>query len=216
MYLAPSFCNVFFNLATGLYIFFFTYNMGDAGLLSVMGSIGVATSMACMLMPILTSKLRKRDLFLLLTLLEIALRIGFYTTGYDSLIMVFGFLALIHAANVITNPLISAMLSETIEYAELKSGRRCAAIAFSGQTFTGKLAWAIAGGISGTLLIWLGYQPNAAQTQATMDGLFICISLVPILGSILRVMIMTRYNFTEDKHAKVRHALNKWRSISSL
>ena len=123
---------------------------------------------------------------------------------------------LIHAANVITNPLISAMLSETIEYAELKSGRRCAAIAFSGQTFTGKLAWAIAGGISGTLLIWLGYQPNTAQTQATMDGLFICISLVPILGSIMRIIIMTRYNFTEDKHARVRHALIKWRSNNPI
>lgn len=214
--LGSFFCNVFFNLATGLYIFFFTYNMGNAGLLSVMGTIGVATSMACMLVPVLTKRFRKRDLFLMLTMLEIALRVGFYTAGYDNLILVFGFLALIHAANVITNPLISAMLSETIEYAELKSGRRCAAIAFSGQTFTGKLAWAIAGGISGTLLIWLGYQPNTAQTQATMDGLFICISLVPILGSIMRIIIMTRYNFTEDKHARVRHALIKWRSNNPI
>lgn len=81
----------------------------------------------------------------------------------------FGFLALIHAANVITNPLISAMLSETIEYAELKSGRRCAAIAFSGQTFTGKLAWAIAGGISGTLLIWLGLSTEYSADSSN-DG----------------------------------------------
>lgn len=72
--LGSFFCNVFFNLATGLYIFFFTYNMGDAGLLSVMGTIGVATSMACMLVPVLTKRFRKRDLFLMLTMLEIALR----------------------------------------------------------------------------------------------------------------------------------------------
>ena len=56
-----------------------------------------------MLVPVLTKRFRKRDLFLMLTMLEIALRVGFYTAGYDNLILVFGFLALIHAANVITN-----------------------------------------------------------------------------------------------------------------
>jgi len=207
--LAAFFCNVFFNLSTGLYIYFFTYNMGNAELLSVMGTIGMVTSMACLLMPVLTKHFRKRDLFIILATIEIVLRIGFYFSGYQNLLVVFVFLALIHTVNVITNPIVSAMLSETIEYAELKSGRRCAAIAFSGQTFTGKLAWAIAGGISGSLLIWLGYQPNTSQTQETLDGLFMYITLLPILGCVLRIIIMQRYSFTEERHAEVRVALSQ-------
>lgn len=43
--LAAFFMNVFFNMVNGLYVFFFTYNMGDAGLVSLIGTITLASAL---------------------------------------------------------------------------------------------------------------------------------------------------------------------------
>lgn len=49
------------------------------------------------------------------------------------------------------------MIADTVEYSYYHSGKRTAAITFSGQTFTGKLSVAVAGGLTGLILTMIGY-----------------------------------------------------------
>ncbi|MCV6070969.1 MFS transporter, partial [Escherichia coli] len=86
-------------------------------------------------------------IFIALCVLEIIARIGFYFTGYDNPTVVMAWLAVITGIFMMTNPLISAMIADTVEYSYYHSGKRTAAITFSGQTFTGKLSVAVAGGL---------------------------------------------------------------------
>lgn len=51
--------------------------------------------------------------------------------------------------------------------------------------------------------------PNAAQSTGTLDGLFFCIALLPALGAMARIAIMSKYTFTEDEHAKLREKLSR-------
>lgn len=71
----------------------------------------------------------------------------------------------------------SSMIAETIEYSEVKTGRRCEAITFSGQTFMGKLSAAVAGSLTGLILVAIGYVPEAAypvsaDTERLVHGCF--------------------------------------------
>ncbi|EJC6935913.1 MFS transporter [Vibrio parahaemolyticus] len=207
--LAAFFMNVFFNLVNGLYIFFFTYNMGDAGLVSLIGTITLVSAIACLATPVLTKRFKKRDIFIALCVLEIIARIGFYFTGYDNPTVVMAWLAVITGIFMMTNPLISAMIADTVEYSYYYSGKRTAAITFSGQTFTGKLSVAVAGGLTGLILTMIGYVPNAAQTETALNGMFFCIALLPVLGALVRIFIMSRYTFTEDQHAILREKLQR-------
>ena len=79
----------------------------------------------------------------------------------------------------------------------------------AGQTFTGKLSVAVAGGLTGLILTTIGYVPNAEQTETALNGMFFCIALLPALGALVRIFIMSRYTFTEDQHAILREKLER-------
>ncbi len=207
--LAAFFMNVFFNLVNGLYIFFFTYNMGDASLVSAIGTITFTSAIACLLTPVLTRRFKKRDIFIVLCVLEIIARIGFYLTGYESPTTVLIWLGVITTIFMMTNPLVSAMIADTVEYSYYHTGKRCAAITFSGQTFTGKLSVAVAGGLTGIILTAINYVPNAEQSAGTLTGLFLCISILPVIGAAIRIAIMSKYTFTEDQHEILRLKLQR-------
>ncbi len=184
--LAAFFMNVFSNIVNGLYIYFFTYNMNDATLVSVIGTITLISALACLCTPVLTRYFRKRDLFIILCTLEVIARVVFWFIGYQSVITVLVCFTIITAIFMMTNPLISAMIADTVEYSWYHTGKRCAAITFSGQTFTGKLSVAIAGAASGLILALIGYQSNVVQTAETLNGLFLCVSLLPAVGAVIR------------------------------
>lgn len=207
--LLAFFLNVFCNVAGNLYIYFFTYNLDDSTLMSIVGIIGMCSALACLVTPVLTSRFRKRDIFIALCLVEIAFRIAFYLVGFSNLYIVFVFIALITVTNMMTNPLVSAMIADTVEYSYYHTGKRCAAITFAGQTFTGKLAVAVAGGITGFILANIGYQANEDQSTDTLEAIFLCVSLLPVVGAVLRAIVMKFYNFNEDEHAKLVEKINK-------
>ena len=201
--------NVFGNIANNLYVYFFTYNMGNGGLVAAVGTITICCSIACLVTPVLTARFRKRDIFIVLCVLEIIARIGFYFSGYDSVASVIIWLSIVNIIFMMTNPLVSAMIADTVEYSYYHTGKRCAAITFAGQTFTGKLSVAIAGGVSGVVLTILGYVPNATQSLETLDGIFFCIALLPVLGTIVRIILLKMYTFNEEQHADLVEKINR-------
>lgn len=197
------FNNIFMNLVQGAIVFFFTYNIGNAGLMSVFGLISLGSAVAFIFIPMLTRRFRKKDILMTILVTDIAIRAVFFSVGYDSLVLVFLFLAVGQVLYSCTGPIISTMLAETIEYSELQTGRRCEAIVFSGQTFCGKLSVALAGGLTGVLLTVIDYVPNQEQSAYTMSALFFVISLLPALGALIRILILATYKYTEESHQEV-------------
>lgn len=207
--LAAFFLNVFTNIAGNINIYFFTYNLGDGTLMSVLGVISISCALACLITPMLTAKWRKRDIFMVLCIVEILLRLGFFFTGYDNVTLVFVWIGLIIITNMMTNPLVSTMIADTVEYSYYHTGKRCAAITFAGQTFTGKLAVAIAGGVAGIILAQIGYTPNQEQSEDVLFALFACVSLLPIIGCVLRLVVLKFYTFNEEQHAEIVRKLSR-------
>ena len=152
----------------------------------------------------LTRRMQKRKLFMILCGLDVAVRVVMWFVGYQQVTMLFILLGLSTLFVMMTNILTSSMIADTIEYAEYHTHKRCAAITFSGQTFTGKMSVAVGGGLIGVFLTLIGYVPQAQiQSEGVLEGLFFGIGLLPAIGSLIRMGFMSRFTFTEEKHAEI-------------
>lgn len=199
--LAIFFLNLFMNIVNGIILYFFIYNMGNENLMSIYGLMGTFAALGFFLIPNLTKKFRKKDLLAAIIVLDIIVRIVFYFTGYQNVTMLLVMLMLTQLFHASLGPVMSSMIAETIEYSEVKTGRRCEAITFSGQTFMGKLSAAVAGSLTGLILIAIGYVPEAAvQSEQTLKGLFMVVSLLPVAGGLIRLAILRYYTYTEEAY----------------
>lgn len=203
------FMNLFMNIVNGMVIYFFTYNMNNESLMSVFGTVGTAAALGFFFIPMLTKKFKKKHILMGIVTLDIIARLALYFLGYTNTAVVMVMLAVTQFLHASAGPIMSTMIAETIEYSEVKTGKRCEAIIFSGQTFTGKLAAAISGALSGVILTMIGYNAEATmQTPGALSGLFLAISIIPIAGSIIRLIVLATYKYTEDEHHKDLEVLN--------
>lgn len=80
-----------------------------------------------------------------------------------------------------------ALITDVIDYAELKNGRREDGSVYALYSFARKLGQAAASGLTGLLLELIGYNNNAAQqgvaqTESVKNGIFHISTLVPAIG----------------------------------
>ncbi len=108
----------------------------------------------------MTKRFQKKKILTGIILADIVMRVAFFVMGYENVGVLLVMLMLTQLFHASLGPVMSSMIAETIEYSEVKTGKRCEAITFSGQTFMGKLSAAIAGSLTGLILIAIGYVPK--------------------------------------------------------
>ena len=209
MILILFFLKVAMEMVNNIIIYFFTYNMFNAKFMSIYGLIGTFSALGFFFIPLLTKHFKKLYILRVLLITDIIVRIFFFMTGYKNVILVFIFLAITQTLYSATGPIISAMLAETVEYSEVKTGKRCEAIVFGGQTFASKVAIAVAGATTGLVLSLIGYQANAVQSQTTLTGIFVIVSIIPAIASLLRLLVLIKYDYTETEFHKCQMILEK-------
>lgn len=85
-----------------------------------------------------------------------------------------------------------ALITDVIDYAEIKSGVREDGSVYALYSFARKLGQAASAGLSGWLLTAIGYVPGAAggQTEGVLSGIFAIATLIPALGFALLALIL--------------------------
>lgn len=88
-----------------------------------------------------------------------------------------------------------ALITDVIDYAELKNGVREDGSVYAMYSFARKLGQALAAGLSGWLLTGIGYSSKAAQagmaqTPQVLDGIFNISTLLPALGFVLLAIVL--------------------------
>ena len=88
-----------------------------------------------------------------------------------------------------------ALITDVIDYSEIKNGIREDGSVYALYSFARKLGQAVAAGLSGWLLEAIGYNSNAleqgiGQTAAVKDGIFNITTLVPALGFFLLALVL--------------------------
>ncbi len=83
-----------------------------------------------------------------------------------------------------------ALITDVIDYSEIKNGKREDGSIYALYSFARKLGQAAAAGLSGFLLTAIGYNESTAFDPDVLDGIFNIATLVPAAGFILLALIL--------------------------
>ena len=85
-----------------------------------------------------------------------------------------------------------ALVTDVIDYAEIKNGVREDGSVYALYSFARKLGQAVSAGLTGALLTMIGYVPGAGggQTPQVLSGIFAISTLVPAAGFLLLAAVL--------------------------
>lgn len=120
---------------------------------------------------------------------------------------------LIMAAIGMLNVVITIFLANTVDYGELKNGRRDESVIFSMQTFVVKLASGISALIASVVLTVFHIQKDETGVLSTLDsgqrlGLRGCMTIIPIIVLIIGYIVYKKkYILTDEKLEEITDEL---------
>ena len=107
------------------------------------------------------------------------------------------------------NVLIWALVGDAIDYQEYITGKREEGIVYASYSLVRKLGQAIAGGIGGFALTFIGYKAGVAtQTPEVAQGIKYIITILPFVSALISTIAMTFvYNLSKTKLAEMTKEL---------
>ncbi len=208
--LASTVLAVFVNLPVSAGIYFATYNLGNEGMFAVLaGTVLTSAVIGSALAPALARRFPSRNLLIWSALISALLFIVAYFVGYSSLPVVIGLTFLIGLLLGVPLVLRTSMLADTVEYAEMKTGKRSEGIIFSTLTFTGKLKLGLSAFLVGVVLELIHYIPNVAQSARSLNGIYLMLTLIPALGSLVTVIPLFFYKLSDAEHKRIVEELGE-------
>lgn len=213
-------------LTSNFILYFFKYDFGGEGwkgsytLFSTIG--GVAQILGMMVLyPLLRKKLSNTRIFVLSILLVLLGDGGILLLallGFShSLIAICVPGALVFASNGMLAVLTTLFLSNSVDYGELKTGRREESVIFSMQTFVVKAASGLAVFLAGVGLDLIGLVGNteetgpiAVQSPGTILGLRLMMTALPMVVLIPALLLFRRrFKLTDQKVREIGEELKR-------
>ena len=106
-------------------------------------------------------------------------------------------------------PLFWSMIADTADYSEWKFGRRFTGLTFSAGTFSQKLGWALGPAWAGYLLGYYGYEANVAQSERTIEGLRLMMSLIPSGIGLVSAALVLLYGINRKLEEQIERELSE-------
>ncbi|MGE5677376.1 MAG: MFS transporter [Pseudomonadota bacterium] len=185
-------------------VYYATYNLGNVDLVTLLMAATMGTMfLGMLLVPVANSVMGKRNSYIFFGLGLAISSICFYFSGYGSVKAVILWTLVSGIFSGAPSVLESAMIADTIEYAEWKTGVRAEGIIFSTQTFMAKFAGALSGGLAGLIFTIIGYVPNAAQTPKALNGLHAMMTVIPAAAVLAGLVPILFYTLTEKRHGEI-------------
>ncbi|MDY7540399.1 MFS transporter [Undibacterium sp. 5I1] len=101
-------------------------------------------------------------------------------------------------------PVFWSAIAETIDYGQVKTGKRVSGFAFGGISVCQKIGMAVAGGLVGILLSYFNYQANQEQTQFALTGIVLMFSVIPGVFHFIMGLLMFKYRINDDYYSGVK------------
>ena len=205
-------------------LYFCKYALGDEGAYSLLTMLVVPGGLiASVLCPWLTKKFTKKWSFIGSHIIgAIAMVVMFFmwdfdkgalrgTNGTAGLVVCVVCMLLIGIPQGISNIMTYAMIGDTVEYLEWKTGERAEGICFAMQTLINKIGMAIGAFIGVIAYRMSGISPSNPEGSMTVDGLnklWLMLVLSGVVSFIACVIPMFFYTITEDKQRWLVEQIN--------
>ena len=138
-------------------IYYITWYVGDEGLIPAFLTTGMLASMvgAAFASP-LTKRLSKVKSYMLIQLVVTVASVAMFFLSSSAVVLIFAFFIVVQFFAQMGSPILWGMMADTVDYGELKTGRRITGLVFSGALFSLKLGMALGGALLGWLLAFYG------------------------------------------------------------
>jgi GPH family glycoside/pentoside/hexuronide:cation symporter len=158
----------------------------------------------------LTRKIGKVPAYILVQVIICVGSVALYYTSASNLVSIFVLFGLVNFFVQMGAPILFSMAADTVEYGELKTGRRVSGLVFSGALFALKLGVAIGGWLVGIILATYGYQGQAeVQTPESIHGIVLSLTLFPAVGHLLLIPIVSFYRLNQTRCQEIRAQLDQ-------
>ena len=133
----------------------------------------------------------------------------FYLYEIETLIELLFLVAFIGFGSGAGGILFWSMLPDTIEYGEVHTGVRSESSLYGFMTFAQKGSIAFAIIILGIVLDFIGFQANEIQSEATIDNMKAIMTLIPLIGVALSLVIIYFYPIDAKMHKDLLRQLQE-------
>ncbi len=217
--------NTALYITSNLIIYFFKYDIGGGAagwkdnytLFTAFGG-GMQILAMMVLFPILRKFMKALNVFKLSLGMAIAgygILLAMTLTGLsDNVFLLFIPGLLVFAGNGMLTVLTTMFLANTVDYGELKNGRREESVIFSMQTFVVKLASGFSSLVAGLGLSLIGLKGSSgdeagvAQSAGTLMGLRMVMTIIPaVLLLIALFFFLKKYILTDEKLQEIGEKL---------
>ena len=196
---------VFNSIRDGAAVYYFKYSIGQIA--NIVGGILAAP---------MSNKIGKKRTFALSMLVASALSVVFFWFDKDDLVLIFVFQCLISICAGSIFPLLWPMYADCADFSELKTGNRATGLIFSASSMSQKFGWAIGTAVTGWLLSFFGFQANAVQSEETINGIKMFLSLLPAIAAFISVVFVCFYPLGEQKMKGIMEQLNLKRQSKNV
>lgn len=180
-------------------IYYYKYYIGSTSLSSLVATIMTMIPMAANLtVPFLAKRCGKRNLYSSAASVQLAGLGIIMLADINTHLIIVG--AVISACGYgIKESIYFSMQADPVDYGEWKTGIQAAGTLSSINGFLGKVAQAIAGGISGFLLAWGSYNESAAvQTSNALFAIKAMYLYIPMLLLVFSIITMSFYKLDKQ------------------
>ncbi len=190
-------------------LYFAKYVLKDEGLYGLITLLVVPGGLvASLLVPWMTKKFTKKWAYIGVHVLGAVVMFAMYFIGYDApwKLVVCGIgLVLLGIPQGVNNIITYAMIGDTVDYLEWKTGERAEGICFAMQTLINKVGMAVGAFIGVMAFSWAGINPEATpaiqpEGEQLLWNVLILAGAISMVGTIVPMLF---YTITEKKQAQM-------------
>ena len=203
-YLLYAIANV---ATTGVLMYMFKFILNNYAAYSIVGVVSViAGIIMAPLYPILNKRIPRRYLYLGGMVLMV---LGYllFIVGTNNLAVVTVGLVFFYLPQTFIQMTAILSLTDSIEYGQLKNGKRNEAVTLSVRPMLDKIGGALSNGITGFIAVAAGMTGNATAADMTPSNIHtfeICAFYVPLILIVLSLLVfMFKVKIDEKMHAKI-------------
>ncbi|MEK4670070.1 MFS transporter [Niallia sp. FSL R7-0271] len=192
------------SIVNSVGIYYVTYNVARPELVKWYGLMGTLPALILMpLMPLMYKWMGKKKLLFTALLLKAIGLLALFIIPPTFIPLVFVGRLITALGTLTAGAFTWALIPETIDYGEYKTGKRASGVIYALVGFFFKFGMAIGGIVPGLILAKFGYIANQTQTPEALHGILMTLTVIPAVFVIIELAAIFFYNLDEKEHKRI-------------
>lgn len=181
-------------------VFYLKYNLGREDLVPLVNGLNVILLVGIALMPMLAKRIGKRNTALLGVAIGAASQLIVYVAAVlSSIPILIGAVAIGNIGIGFVAGLMFAMLADTVDYGELRSGIRAQGLLTASSSFGVKFGMGIGGAVAAWVLAIGNYVPNQEQAASGLAAIQFNFVWIPFICFLICALLLLFYKLEFDQ-----------------